>query len=271
MGRPSRAARASASAGTVLTASATPSPMTCSRSSGIARCSWRSAATALVGTITASARRAARSPICRCHRAPCGVRVCGWVHGTASWIVTTSPTPSRRGGTSSVGACTTPTPLGAGPWPRGQAAASPRRGSGNRMGPTTPGTAAPSASRLPRQAHQLMTTSPGRAVRASAAASSAEYRPVPPGTGASICSTRNPIRTEQHPCAVIAGVNRYGSRQGAEPVSGRRRGDATGRGQPGGAPGRAPARTNRRINRKSSCHGVVSAATGVRRAARMAG
>ena len=47
--------------------------------------------------MTAAAVRAARSPIRRCQRAPRTVRVSGWVHGTASWIVTTSGCgPTRR-------------------------------------------------------------------------------------------------------------------------------------------------------------------------------
>src|SRR5699024_8326169 len=67
-----------------------------------------------------------------------------------------------------------------------QIATNARLGSGNRRGPRTPGTRAGATSRC--QAVTLLTSHPGGVVSARARSSSAVYRPVPPGTGASSCS-----------------------------------------------------------------------------------
>ena len=98
-GRPSRAARRSASGGGSRARRPTPSPTTTTRSGrSSGRCSASSAATARVGTTSASAAGRRAPAIGRCQRTPRGVSVSGWVHGTASCTVTTSGrAPPRRG------------------------------------------------------------------------------------------------------------------------------------------------------------------------------
>src|SRR5699024_10335064 len=90
-----------------------------------------------------------------------------------------------RGGASGVGACT-PSPPGHSGTPVCHAATKPRRDSGNRRGPRTPLMTAADTSR--RQETTLVTSQPSGAVAASARNSSAVYRAVPPGIGASSCS-----------------------------------------------------------------------------------
>ena len=121
---------------------------------------------------------------------PRAVSVSGCVQGTTSCTVTTRGTSRRTGGTSMVGACTTPAVAAAGGQPRSHSSGSTRLGTGRVS--TTTGRA--SASEQPRGA-MAYTSRPEPTVVASAATRSLVYRAVPPGTRAQSWAASTPTRT----------------------------------------------------------------------------